>query len=182
MQEKQNEEKRIEEFLEQIPPVFSENLVEYMIDEGFFRIPAGKTHHGSFEGGNYFHSRMVANLLREYTEKIGLKWERPESPEVVGWLHDLCKIDEYIKIKDEQEKYHYEYNKRTVLCGHGDKSVIVALSKMYLTDEEIMCIFWHRGAFEGKEKWDNYCEAVKRYPNILWTHQADMAASQVKKI
>lgn len=177
-----DEEQRIEDFKKRIPPIFNENLVEYMIKNGFFKSPSSKEYHGNFEGGNYWHSRMVTILLREYTDELELCWERPESPEIIGWLHDICKMDSYIRVQGEDGKYRYEYNKRMILCGHGEKSAIMALSKMYLTDEEIMCIRWHMGAFEGKESWNTYREAVKKYPNILWTHQADMMASQVKGI
>lgn len=181
-----NEEQRIKDFLERIPQSFTEDIIEYMISGGFFAGTSSTgTHgtHGAYLGGNSWHSRMVAMLLREYTDKIGLQWERPESPEIIGWLHDLCKMDEYIWIDGSStQSGHYERVRDTLLSGHGDKSAILALSKMHLTDEEIMCIRWHMGAFEGKDKWDAYTAAVKKYPNILWTHQADMIASQVKNI
>ncbi len=173
--------KRIEDFEARMPPVFSGELVEYMVQNGFFTCPSSTGEdgrHGAFEGGNYWHSRMVSMLIREYTEKMGLTWERPESPEVIGWLHDLCKMDEYERVGREI----YTRRKDTPLQGHGVKSAIIALSRMYLTDEEICCICWHMGAFTGESKWDAYTKAVKRYPNILWVHQADMVASQVKGV
>ncbi len=171
---------RIRDFEERIPPVFSEDLKEYMVEGGFFTCPASAGHHGAFEGGNFWHSRMVAMLLREYTDRLGLEWERPESPEIIGWLHDLCKMDEYILVRDG--KPHYEHRRDTGIPGHGTKSAVMALSRMYLTDEEIRCICWHMGAFTGKDLWGGYTEAVKKYPNILWTHQADMVASNVNGI
>ena len=33
-----------------------------------------------------------------------------------------------------------------------------------------------------KEEWNDYTRAVKNYPNVLWTHQADMIASHVMGI
>lgn len=177
-----NKEQRIEDFMKRKPEIFTEELVEFMITNGFFTAPASRDKHGAFEGGNFWHSRMVAMLIREYTDRMELKWERPESPEIIGWLHDICKMDEYIKIGEENEKYHYERRRATELWGHGNKSAILAMSKMYITDEEIRCICWHMGAFGGKETWNDYCYAVKKYPNILWVHQADMVASQVRGI
>ena len=54
------------------------------------------------------------------------------------------------------------------------------LSQFYtLTDEEIMCIRYHMGAFADKSEWNDYTRAVSQYPNVLWTHQADMLASHV---
>ena len=174
-----SEEQRIQDFIKRIPQIFSGDLTEYMIRGGFFTCPSSSGYHGAFEGGNFWHSRMVVILLREYTDKLGLKWERPESPEIVGWLHDLCKMDEYVKVSDGEGGFHYEHRRDTDLPGHGAKSAVMALSRMYLTDEEIRCICWHMGAFTGKDLWDGYTEAVKKYPNILWTHQADMAVSNV---
>jgi len=50
---------------------------------------------------------------------------------------------------------------------------------MKLTPEEVMCIRWHMGAFDEKHNWKYYTAAVKKYPNVLWTHTADMIASQM---
>lgn len=38
------------------------------------------------------------------------------------------------------------------------------------------------GAFVDQEEWSYYTRAVKYYRNVLWTHVADMIASQVKGI
>ena len=51
-----------------------------------------------------------------------------------------------------------------------------------LTEEEIMCIRYHMGAFTDKEEWRDYTNAVKNFPNVLWTHQADMLASHVSGV
>lgn len=42
-----------------------------------------------------------------------------------------------------------------------------------------MCILYHMGAFTEKEHWGEFTNAVNRFPNVLWTHHADMIASQV---
>lgn len=73
----------------------------------------------------------------------------------------------------------WEYNPHTLLKGHGEKSVML-LSQFYrLTEEEIACIRYHMGAFTPKEEWNDYTGAVHAYPNVLWTHHADMLASHV---
>lgn len=51
-----------------------------------------------------------------------------------------------------------------------------------LTEEEKMCIRYHMGAFTEKSEWEFYSRAVRRYPNVLWTHTADMIASQIKGV
>jgi len=40
----------------------------------------------------------------------------------------------------------------------------------------------HMGAFDDTENWNYYSKAVNQYPNVLWTHTADMIASQILEI
>jgi hypothetical protein len=35
------------------------------------------------------------------------------------------------------------------------------------------------GAFDDKERWSYYNHAIKLYPNVLYTHTADMIASAI---
>ena len=76
----------------------------------------------------------------------------------------------------------WEHNNECLLEGHGDKSIMILSTMMRLTEEEVMCIRYHMGAFADKEEWNYYTRAVRKYPNVLWTHQADMLASQVAGI
>lgn len=77
---------------------------------------------------------------------------------------------------------HYKHNKNALLKGHGNKSVMKLASLMKLTEEEVACIRYHMGAFTEKEEWRDYTRAVHAYPNVLWTHHADMIASHVKGV
>lgn len=151
-----------------------EEKVQKLIRIGYFDAPSSTKHHGAYAGGNFDHSFTVANILQDYTQKLNLEWERPESPRIIGYLHDLCKTDDYV-LTD----HGYDYNKNRLLPGHGDKSVILALGILPLTDEEIFCIRYHMGAFTDKQEWQCYSNIVKKYPNVLYTHTADMLASQV---
>jgi hypothetical protein len=63
--------------------------------------------------------------------------------------------------------------------GHGDKSLYFASQLLTLTQEEADCILCHMGAFMGNEHWKQYIDAIRRSPNVLWMHQADMLASHV---
>ena len=38
------------------------------------------------------------------------------------------------------------------------------------------------GAFDDKKNWNRYGEAVTKYPNVLYTHTADMIASRIKGV
>ena len=50
------------------------------------------------------------------------------------------------------------------------------------SSREIACIRWHMGAFDDKELWKSYTLAVKLYPNVLYTHTADMHAAHIMGI
>lgn len=158
-----------------------ESLKDYykvLHDKGFFDAPASTKYHGNYKGGLFDHSANVAIALKTMTDKLNLKWEREESPLIVGMLHDLCKIDQY-KYEDDT----YKWDDSPVIKGHGLKSVIYAQKLgIQLTDEEIACIVYHMGAFCPKEEWNDYGEAISKYPNVLWTHTADMVASRVFEI
>lgn len=153
-------------------------LKDRLKDMGFFTAPASTKYHGNYEGGLFDHSYQMALCLVDLTKKLGLKWKRPQSPYLVGIFHDLCKCDQYIK-KDDGT---YEYQSDLLLTGHGDKSVIIAQQIVDLTDEEILCIRWHMGAYDDKSVWNNLGTAIERYPNVLFTHTADMMASRIFKI
>lgn len=177
--------------------IVSDDMMEYLMAYGFFTAPASTKHHGNYEGGLLNHSRMVTKYLLTLTQDNHLFWRKARSPFIVGMFHDLCKIDQYIPQYEMREELElsslndpkpmkfvetlcgYKYNPDTLLKGHGDKSVML-LSQFYtLTDEEIMCIRYHMGAFTDKSEWNDYTRAVRNYPNVLWTHQADMLASYV---
>lgn len=154
-------------------------LAETLYEIGFFEAPASTKHHGNYEGGLFDHSAEVTACLLELTEKLGLKWPRKESPYYIGMLHDLCKCGIY-KRKDGG----YEYVGNDMLPGHGDRSVILAQTTLGITlnADEMLCIYWHMGSFTEKERWSGYTEAVQNCPNVLWTHVADMMASQIKGV
>nr|DAR11741.1 MAG TPA: putative HD superfamily hydrolase [Caudoviricetes sp.] len=163
--------------------IVKEDFLKWLAENGFFTAPASTKYHGNYEGGLFDHSFMVMNLLVELSAANGLKWKRPASPFLVGMFHDLCKIDQY-RIDSSTpytvgEPTRYEYNPNTMYKGHGDKSIILLSQFTTLTDEETACIRYHMGAFTEKEEWRDYTRAVHAFPNVLWTHQADMLASHV---
>ena len=144
---------------------------------GFFTAPASIKYHGDYEGGLFDHSFITAKILVELTEKLDLKWQRPESPYIVGMFHDLCKCDNYISHAFDNG---FSYNPDIIIPGHAEKSIIILQRYVELTDEEIACIRWHMGAYEKDPKmWEYYGRAIEKYPNVLYTHTADMIASKI---
>lgn len=177
-------EDRIKNFEVMMGKYIPTELITYLKDNGFFTAPASVSHHGNYEGGLFDHCFTVAEVLKQLTKANRLQWMNLRSPYVVGMFHDLCKIDNYIKVIDPNSmrnapKYYFDYNPSPFLSGHGDKSVIYLAQHMKLTPEEIVCIRWHMGAFDEKSNWNYYTKAVHQYPNVLWTHHADMIASQI---
>lgn len=167
-------------------------LMKYLEEDGFFTAPASTKYHGAYEGGLYDHSECVFKYLSRLTENNNLIWQRPESPFIIGMFHDLCKCDQYKKVGgtvlmfqgqelSRPEGYHYEFNNSTLLKGHGPKSIMILSQFINLTEEEMLCIRYHMGAYETDE-WDEFDKAIRKYPNVLWTHMADMLASKVDDI
>ena len=175
---KEDRIKRYKNFMDNVVPPY---VIDHMISDidkiGFFTAPASTKYHGAYEGGLFDHSLATAEALVDLTKKLGLKWKRPESPYIVGMFHDLCKCDNYVK---DFETDKYIYNPDIIIPGHGEKSVIMLLKYVDLTDEEIACIRWHMGAYETDTKmWNYYGKAIEKYPNVLYTHTADMIASKI---
>lgn len=177
------EQDRIEQFSKMMNPYISEDFKSWLIENGFFTAPASLNHHGAYSGALFDHSLAVMNNLLFLTEKLGLKWSKERSPYIVGMFHDLCKVDNYkchVKWGESVSDIEkWEYNNATLLPGHGEKSVIMLQQHMLLTDEEMLCIRWHMGAFDDKENWNSYGGSVTRFPNVLYTHTADMIAARI---
>lgn len=155
--------------------------VQWMIDKGFTTAPASTRYHGCYDGGLFDHSMRVLHHLLRMTRKLSLHWDRVKSPYIIAMMHDLCKVDQYVKLAEPIDGKLYEYAPTTI-TGHGSKSLIYAESIIKLTDEERACILHHMGAFGTDEEKRQYSDAVKQYPNVLWTHTADMLASQVDEM
>lgn len=189
----EEEHERVREFEEMVGNYIPGSLLTALIDRGYFTAPAGMKHRGFYEGALYWHSKNVAEILEDYTEKLGLEWQNGRSPYIIGFLHDVCKMDCYRKVYTREmtdysiiEKcdtdyhyYHYEWNNEQIISGHADKSLIFIGQFMNLNEEEIACIRWHMGAFDKEENWEYYNNAIKMWPNVLYTHTADMLASKV---
>lgn len=171
-----------EQILTTFQQIISPEFNQWLEENDFYVAPAAINHHGNVPHGLMKHSIEVAFHLLYFTKQLGLVWKRPESPIIVGMLHDLCKIDTWEMVFNNSENNRYKWNPNTLYKGHGDKSVIIAASHIQLTDEEAACIRYHMGAFTDSSEWDFYTRAVKNFPNVLFTHTADMVASQIEEV
>lgn len=145
----------------------------------FFVAPASTKYHGAYAGGLFDHSMNVANVLCYLTgAEMAEPWMRPESPFLVGIFHDLTKIGKYA-VNDTGDGFKWSpATDRPIYGGHGAESVIRVQQLIQLTVEESLCIRFHMGAYE-KDDWEAFDRAIKQYPNVLWTHTADMIASKM---
>lgn len=156
-----------------ICPVISAECERWLKSIGYYEKPASLKYHGAETGGLFRHSLALVSFLQYMTDRLGLTWEREESPAVVGLFHDVCKCDDYVL---EAGVWVSNKNKKD---GHGEKSILMLKDHIKLTQEETACIQYHMGAFTNKEEWQYYTQAVQTYSNVLFTHTADMVASQI---
>lgn len=173
-----------------VSDLIDEKFLNYLDECGFFTAPASTKYHGAYEGGLYDHSKAVFERICLLTVNNKLDWQRKESPFIVGMFHDLCKCDQYVEVPGvamdigngnvltAQGGSHYEHNKNILLKGHGAKSVMLLSQFITLTEEEILCIRYHMGAYETEE-WNEFDRAIRAYETVLYSHTADMLASKV---
>lgn len=161
-------------------PLVSVDFLDWLIGKGFFTAPASANHHLNYEGGLFEHSMNVMEVLLSFTEKGECFWGRKSSPYIIGMFHDLCKIDSYILEADLSPLAQptWVHNNNCILKGHATKSIMLLSQFVNLTEEELLCIRFHMGAYETND-WDAYDKAIRMFPNVLWTHTADMIASKL---
>lgn len=188
-------DERVKQYMNFMPEMLTESTIISKLGEAsFFEVPASIKHHGAYTGGLFDHSFAVSSALVSLTQRLELKWMRPESPYIVGMFHDLCKTEQYEMVLIENKSGIYadgielgnsysrewRYREKVLMPGHGVLSVILAQRLITLTQEEIVCIRWHMGAFENDTSlWNHYGAAIETYPNVLYSHTADMIASRV---
>lgn len=173
------EQERITQFIEEASKYttlsLSAEFIDWLREKGFFNKPIAIKHQGNYTGGLFDHSLAVTQSLNSMTKALNLKWQNPRSPFVVGMFHDVCKLEDYVKTTDTDG---WAYNDDKILTGHGDKSIMILSQFLTLTEEEILCIRFHTGAYQTDD-WNSYDKAIRKYESVLWTHTADMYASKV---
>lgn len=183
-------EEFIKIFTENIQREGADKLLEYLMSSqsDFFYAPASTRFHGSYEGGLLEHSLNVYYCLKDYLSRERVKTEynleyTDESIAIVSLLHDLCKVNCYVKgtrnVKDKagvwQQVPTFEYSD-DMPYGHGEKSVYIISGFMKLTREEAFAIRYHMG-FSGTEPQNNVGSAFEKYPLAFALSTADMEAT-----
>ena len=139
------------------PALCSDAVLAYLRASGYFTAPSSFKKHGAWIGGNFDHSCKVVEFLLTYTTEENLKWEREESPYIIGLFHDLCKSDER---------------------GFVEKNdALIEANIIKLTDEERECIRYHMGEYGGEEEYQQeMAKAMAQNSNIAFVQKADTIA------
>lgn len=183
-------EEFIKIYTENITREGADRLLEYLLSSqsDFFTAPASTRFHGSYEGGLLEHSVNVYYCLKDYLERTRVREiynleYTDESIAIVSLLHDLCKVNCYVKgtrnVKDKagvwQQVPTYEYSD-DMPYGHGEKSVYIISGFLRLTREEAFAIRYHMG-FSGSDPQNNVGSAFEIYPLAFALSTADMEAT-----
>ena len=144
-----------------------QSLLEWLESTDFYTAPASTKYHGAYAGGLLEHSLNVFRRLVRRCPAADM-----DTLTITALLHDVCKIHLYEKTEDG-----YRHNEQFPI-GHGEKSVILILRHMPLTDEEITAISWHMGAFDSRAgAGRSLSQAWEKCPLALHLHLADMEAT-----
>lgn len=158
----------------------SNDVVHNLRELGYFRAPASKDHHLCEAGGLVRHSINVTQRLVDLTNAHFVIWPRPESPYLVGMLHDIVKCLCYRPDKLNPGKFVYVQPSIPV---HGEASLYLATIELgvKLLPVEAAAIRWHMGAFRLDDRGlREYSAALDEYPEqLIYTHAADHAASRI---
>lgn len=167
-----------------------DDLINYMIEYGFFDAPCSGCYHLSCHGGLAQHTKNVM----EYAEKIGpvllgrKKYEEiHENIIITAALHDLGKMGQFekpnytenvLKSGKQSDTKPYTTNPDLLYVDHEIRSVAIAQMFIDLTEEEQFAILYHNGMY-GPLK---YSLQGKETPLYMIIHWADMWASKVVEI
>lgn len=163
-------------YFEYIQRAGGKELLKWIEEKGFFEAPASASHHGAYEGGLVVHSVNVFRRILSIAEHEQKKTKEYsiETLAIVSLLHDLCKMDAYTKQEDGtyRESRHFP-------AGHGEKSVFIILPFMELSEEEILAIRWHMGAYDFCAKGGSYDlnNTFNQSRLAVMLHIADMEAT-----
>jgi hypothetical protein len=80
-----------------------EELIIYLVNNGFFIYPASIENHANFKGGLAHHSLLTTRLLIDKIIKIEELKEKIDTAVICGLLHDVCKADLYDQVQAKND-------------------------------------------------------------------------------
>ncbi len=135
---------RIENLLRSTKRDGIENLLVYLMNEGFYTSPGSTRFHGCYGGGLVVHSIGVYELLDSFAGLLQLECPA-DSLIIAPLLHDLCKMGAYLG-----DRKPYTYN-RANPKGHATLSIERISRFIKLTELEEKMIRFHMGVYGLKE-------------------------------
>lgn len=165
---------------------------------GFFEAPASASHHLNVEGGLVQHSLNTCRAglaVFESMKQLEPSLENEVSREsiiIATLLHDICKADLYKRsvrkrktpLGTWEDCEGYKMTFKNFPLGHGEKSLVLAIcSGLELTDDEMLAIRWHMGAWEvnmhSYEEQRHYHASRQLYPLVCIVQTADGLAASI---
>ena len=171
-----------------------EKLVEWIVTKtDFFTAPASTKYHLNCEGGLALHSLHVYQRLSEKVAQ-GLVKIEPDTVIITSLLHDLCKVNFYVKeVKNVKEgtkinQYGKEVAnwvekevwgiKDSFPVGHGEKSCWYIQNFIRLKPEEYAMIRLHMGPDKNSYP-DPFSETAKLYPSVVPIFTSDIESAYI---
>lgn len=136
------------------------NVIEYLDENDFYKLPSSLKRHHNWKGGLAQHCIGVYERLC----KTGENLDR-DSVIITSLLHDICKTG---KIYEEKGEWKEKNDEKLQIKGHGERSVklLEDVCGFQLKDEERRAIRWHMGGYNiPKDKLRDFF-AVKK--SELW--------------
>ena len=163
-----------------------DKVIELLKNSDFFEAPASTKYHDNFKGGLCYHSLKVYNNLVRLNKEYDLHFDE-SSMIIMGLLHDICKINCYVKDKKNVKvggnwmTVDYWSFKDELPIGHGQKSVILLLEQgISLTNLELTSIVGHMNGYDKSDMFDA-SNIFNLDSDTIWLHLADFIASYYER-
>lgn len=173
-----------------------DKLVKFLETSDFKTAPASTKFHLNVEGGLAKHSLNVLDFARMINEQT-LAGIKDDVLILTSLLHDLCKINYYVK-GEEWDKEHKDKTNQWIKkevwkvedkapLGHGEKSAIIASTYIDLSVEELAAIRWHMGFSEPGTHFSYpvgqpFRDSLDRYPLVKIIMMADQMAEMYETL
>ncbi|MBO4926823.1 MAG: metal-dependent phosphohydrolase [Clostridiales bacterium] len=171
-----------------------ERLLEWITTKtDFFTAPASTKYHLHCEGGLAQHSLHVYKRLKEKVDQGLIKIE-PDTLIITSLLHDLCKVNFYVKetknVKEGTKINQYGKEvpnwvekevwgiKDNFPVGHGEKSCCYIQNFIRLKAEEYAMIRLHMGPDKNAYP-DPFSETAKIYPSVVAIFTSDIESAYI---
>lgn len=127
-----------------------DDLMEFIKNSDFYEAPASTKYHDAEYGGLVNHSIEVYDNLFKLKRRFDLSKYSDETLAIVSLFHDIYKTNFYKESFRNVKDSDGNWTKVSTFMvddkfpiGHSEKSVIMLMKFIKLTDEEIMAIRWH---------------------------------------